>query len=81
MPYGVCAVDIDAQQLAQQRLEVLPVALRIAAAAAIAQADVAAYPSGPKASVPPLWLANGLRDDLQHPLGARRYVAIRRVAR
>src|SRR5207244_10891018 len=40
LPRSEGAVHVDPQDLAEQRLEVLSVALRIALAAAIAQADV-----------------------------------------
>ena len=38
--YGVAAARVDPQQLAEQRVEVLPVAVRVAAAAAVAETEV-----------------------------------------
>ncbi len=51
-------IDVDPQDLPQQRVALLAVAVRVVAAAAVTQADVQ-FAVGPKAIVPPLWFQYG----------------------
>ena len=51
-------VDVDAENLAEQRPEILAVVVRVVAGAAVAVRDVE-EPSGPKQIVPPSWFQNG----------------------
>jgi hypothetical protein len=51
-------VDIDPEDLAEERVERLAVPERVSAAPTIAERDVQVA-VGPKTSAPPLWLGNG----------------------
>ena len=56
--YGLRAGAVDPQHLAEQPVEVLPVAVRVAAPAPYRRpVAVHSMPSGPNCSCPPLWFA------------------------
>ena len=56
----VLVIDVDPQDFAQQRAEILAGLVLIVVGLPLSPRPTCKKPSGPKASVPPLWFQNGL---------------------